>query len=82
MGDQKRALPHSSWAAAEASRPWLSSLLARTWQVLGSLLIYSIRRHKLDDYRGHYRWWLVAGIAWLVMSVDAITGLHDLFARP
>ena len=24
-----------------------------------SLLIYSIRRHKLDDYRGRYRWWLV-----------------------
>ena len=60
----------------------LASWLGSLWLALsglGSLLIYSIRRHKLDDYRGHYRWWLVAGIAWLVMSVDAITGLHDLF---
>ena len=60
----------------------LASWLGSLWLALaglGSLLIYSIRRHKLDDYRGHYRWWLVAGIAWLVMSIDAITGLHDLF---
>jgi hypothetical protein len=60
----------------------LASWLGSLWLALaglGSLLIYSIRRHKLDDYRGHYRWWLVAGIAWLVMSVDAVTGIHDLF---
>jgi hypothetical protein len=45
-----------------------------------SLLIYSIRRHKLDDYRGRYRWWLVGAAAWFVMSVDATCGIHQLFA--
>ncbi len=61
----------------------LSSWVATLW--LGaagamSLLIYSIRRHKLDDYRGRYRWWLVGAAAWLVMSVDATCGIHQLFA--
>jgi hypothetical protein len=58
---------------------WLSSLLLGL-AGMASLLIYSIRRHKLDDYRGHYRWWFVAGLAWLVMSVDATAGIHDLFS--
>ncbi|HEV3418237.1 MAG TPA: hypothetical protein VG056_15535 [Pirellulales bacterium] len=57
---------------------WLSSLLLGL-AGLTSLLIYSVRRHKLDDYRGHYRWWLVAAAAWLMMSVDATAGIHDLF---
>jgi hypothetical protein len=57
---------------------WLASLLLGL-AGMTSLLIYSIRRHKLDDYRGHYRWWWVAGLAWLVMSVDATAGIHDLF---
>ncbi len=58
---------------------WLASLLLGL-AGMTSLLIYSIRRHKLDDYRGHYRWWWVAGLAWLVMSVDATAGIHDLFS--
>jgi hypothetical protein len=65
-----------------AGRGSLGSCFAAVWLASAgvfSLVIYSIRRHKIDDYRGHYRWWFVAGIAWLVMSVDSITGLHDLF---
>ena len=58
---------------------WLSSLFLGL-AGMASLLIYSIRRHKLDDYRGHYRWWWVAGLAWLVMSIDATAGIHDLFS--
>jgi hypothetical protein len=58
---------------------WLSSLLLGL-AGMASLLIFSIRRHKLDDYRGHYRWWFVAGLAWLVMSIDATAGIHDLFS--
>ncbi len=44
---------------------------------LASLLIYTLRRHKLDDYRGRYRIWFWAAALWLVASVDAATGLHD-----
>jgi hypothetical protein len=79
----------SAWGTKEGaaafelgSRGSLASCIGAMWLALAgfaSLLVYSIRRHKLDDYRGHYRWWFVAGLAWLVMSLDAITGLHELF---
>jgi hypothetical protein len=58
---------------------WIASL----WLGLAgatSALIYSIRRHKLDDYRGRYRWWFVGAVTWSVMSVDATCGIHQLFA--
>ena len=61
----------------------LSGWVASLWLGLAGAtcaLIYSIRRHKLDDYRGRYRWWLVGAAAWLVMSVDATCGIHQLFA--
>ena len=36
-------------------------------------LIYLVRRHRVDDYRGRYRWWLwVAGCS-LLASADATT---------
>jgi hypothetical protein len=35
-----------------------------------SLLIYSIRRHRTDDYQGSYRIWLWASAAWLILSVN------------
>ncbi len=47
---------------------------------LVSLLIYAIRRHKLDDYRGRYRWWLVAAVTWMAMSIDATAGVHQLIS--
>lgn len=61
----------------------LSSWVAALWLGMAgamSALIYSIRRHKLDDYRGRYRWWLFGAVAWFVMSVDATCGIHQLFA--
>jgi hypothetical protein len=61
----------------------LSGWVASLWLGLAGAtcaLIYSIRRHKLDDYRGRYRWWLFGSIAWFVMSVDATCGIHQLFA--
>jgi hypothetical protein len=58
---------------------WLSSLLFG-FSAAGSVLVYSIRRHKLDDYRGRYRLWLWSAAAWLVMSIDATANLHTPFS--
>src|SRR5262249_12408526 len=58
---------------------WLSSLIF-TLAAVGSVLIYSIRRHKLDDYRGRYRLWLWCAAAWSVMSIDATANLHTPFS--
>ncbi len=45
----------------------------------GCLIVYSIRRHKVDDYGGRYRVWLwVAGFL-AICSLDASTGIHRLF---
>lgn len=66
-------------AAPNSIGAWFSSLvftLAAGW----SLLIYSLRRHKVDDYRGRYRVWLPAAAALLLLSVDATTGLHRAVA--
>ena len=57
---------------------WFSS----TVLILASLvavLIYTIRRHKTDDYRGYYRVWLWAAACWLVMSIDETSSLHEGF---
>lgn len=58
---------------------WFSSTLL-TLAAAGSVLTYSIRRHRLDDYRGSYRLWLWSAAAWLVMSIDATANLHTPFS--
>ncbi len=79
----------SAWASQDAAAAfdltgrgslgsWLSSLLLGL-AALTALMVYSIRRHKSDDYRGRYRWWLLAAVAWWVMSIDSIAGVHELF---
>ncbi|MDZ7615698.1 MAG: hypothetical protein U1E05_01765 [Patescibacteria group bacterium] len=44
-----------------------------------SLVVYSVRRYRTDDYRGDYRIWLWAATCWLVLSVDATAGLREAF---
>jgi hypothetical protein len=65
--------------AAEGS---LASWFASTTLLLaaaGALLVYSIRRHKADDYQGRYRIWLWAAACWLAMSIDEGSSLHEGF---
>src|SRR5262245_51498350 len=50
---------------------WFSALTLFATAVL-AVLIYTVRRYRLDDYRGRYRLWLWSAIAWLVMSIDTI----------
>jgi hypothetical protein len=57
---------------------WFSSAVFMLAAV-GSVLVYSIRRHRMDDYRGSYRLWLWCAAAWVVMSIDATANLHTPF---
>jgi hypothetical protein len=57
---------------------WFASLALGMASIF-SLVVYSIQRHKVSDYRGHYRWWLLAAALWLVMSMDSTAAVHDLF---
>lgn len=58
---------------------WFSSILLALAAVT-ALIVYSVRRFKADDYRGHYRVWLWAAACWLLLSVDTTAGLHRAFA--
>ncbi len=47
---------------------------------LTCLLVYSIRRHRIDDFRGRYRIWLGASVACFVLSANSVAGLHHFLA--
>jgi len=59
---------------------WFSSLVLAL-AAGTAVVVYTVRRHRLDDYRGHYRIWLWAASCWLVMSIDATANLHDGFGE-
>jgi hypothetical protein len=61
----------------------LSSWLASVVLLVASascLLTYSIRRHRIDDYRGRYRVWLGAALACFIVSANSVAGLHQVVA--
>ncbi len=57
---------------------WFSSVVLGLAGLV-SLLVYSLRRHRIDDYRGRYRIWLMAALCWFTMSVDEAGSLHEGF---
>ncbi len=54
---------------------WLSSAMLGL-AAIGSVAVFSIRRHRIDDYKGRYRVWLAMAAVCLVASIDATTALH------
>ncbi|HEX5103691.1 MAG TPA: hypothetical protein VFV87_07780, partial [Pirellulaceae bacterium] len=72
--------PPELLAALDVSRTgslaaWFSSLLLALGAV-GALVIFGVRAHRVDDYRGRYRIWLwtAAALGWA--SLDATTQMH------
>jgi len=57
---------------------WYSSFLLQLASV-AALIVYSIRKHRADDYHAHYRVWIAAALCWFVMSVDEAASLHEGF---
>ncbi len=41
-----------------------------------ALVIYTVRRHRKDDYQGRYRVWIWAAFCWLLLAADYATALH------
>lgn len=57
---------------------WYSSTvlaLAATY----AMLVYHLRRHRIDDYRGRYRTWFLAALCFAMMSIDESASLHEGF---
>ena len=68
-------------AALDASQrgslaTWYSSALLAAAAAL-AVVVFGIRAHRVDDYRGRYRIWLWTAAALLWLSLDAATGIHD-----
>jgi hypothetical protein len=57
---------------------WFSSTTLALASLI-SLVVYSVRKHRQDDYNARYRVWLWAAAAWLMMSVDEGASLHEGF---
>jgi hypothetical protein len=55
---------------------WYASAMLTASAALAAL-IFGIRSHRVDDYRGRYRVWLTAAAALLWLSLDAATGIHE-----
>ncbi len=55
---------------------WFSSLMLLAAAAAG-LLIYSVRRHRADDYQGRYRVWLWAAGGCFLLATDQAAGLRE-----
>jgi hypothetical protein len=57
---------------------WFSSMtLALAGAV--AILVFTVRRHRTDDYPGRYRVWLWAAACWFILSIDETSSLHEGF---
>lgn len=55
---------------------WLASWTLLTAAVVAGI-VFSLRRHRMDDYRGRYRAWLWITAALFLGAMDAACGLHQ-----
>lgn len=56
---------------------WLSSAMLG-WAGILSLVIFSLRRHKTDDFHARYRVWISAALLLFMASMEVSTGFHHL----
>lgn len=55
---------------------WYASALLAAAAAMAAV-VFGIRAHRIDDYRGHYRIWLWTAAALTWLSLDAATGVHN-----
>ncbi len=77
-------MPSGRLAAFDLENPrslatWFSTLVL-AGAAMAAVLVFSVRRYKIDDYHGHYHVWLWASLCWLYMSVEQTTCLREAIA--
>ena len=58
---------------------WISAVVLALASVT-CVLIYSLRRHRIDDFKGRYRLWMAAAIAAAILSLESVAPVHRLVA--
>ena len=75
-----RQFPAFDPAAAGSLARWFSALLLLAGTAAASA-VYSVRRHKLDDYQGRYRIWAWAAACCFLAATDTAAPLHAGFSE-
>ncbi len=57
---------------------WFSSMTLAAAGLV-AVLVFTVRRHRKDDYQGRYRVWLWAAMCFTLMSLDETASLHEGF---
>lgn len=71
-------LPAADLQSEGSLARWFSSVVLLL-AALTSLVVYSVRRHRKDDYQGRYRVWLWSALICLAASVGEGSKLHEAF---
>ncbi len=58
---------------------WLSGVVLALSSVT-CLLIYTLRRHRIDDFQGRYRIWMAAAIGCAILSVESVAPVHRMLS--
>ncbi|WP_425397500.1 hypothetical protein [Aeoliella sp.] len=74
----------ASLAVVDASSPtslatWVASATMLAVAFL-SVAIFAVRRRRVDDYKGRHRLWRASAVLSVLLSIDAVTGLHAVVA--
>lgn len=64
---------------ADRTIAWISATLLLTAALYGRL-IFSLRRHRVDDHRGRYRVWQIATWVAVALSINTVVGAHQIVA--
>lgn len=56
---------------------WFGSMMLTLAAATG-VFVFLLRRHKVDDYRGRYRFWLWSSALLVLAAIDAATGIHRI----
>jgi len=74
------AFPSLAMTVGENMGRWVAAVVLLVTSVL-CLIICSLRRHRIDDFRGRYRVWLAASAVCLALSANSVAALHQVVAQ-
>ena len=73
----EQSLATLSLTAPRGLGSWFATVLLLSAAML-SALIYTVRRHRTDDYQGRYRLWATASFCWFLLSLFSATGTGEI----